>query len=147
MKKYFSLFLGVLTILSLSGCGSSQMPESSTPSTPDSVQGTSQGNTFPTDYPTDIPNYPNATTLFALKDAQPGNYSISQETTDGVSTVISWMDRFFQEAGFQKTSTNIDQQTALLDYDKGSIRLHIQIARNTDQNTTRILTNRLLTSQ
>jgi hypothetical protein len=146
MIKSFSILLGILLVLVLPGCGS--------PSTPNPQSSTNTGNTntpvapegtpFPTDYPKDIPNYPNATTLFALKDAQPGHYSISQETTDAIPTITSWMDTFFKEAGFQKTITNGDENLMLVDYEKGSIRLHLQLARRTEMNTTQILTNRLV---
>ena len=141
---------GLLAVLGL-GCGNSGIQVRDEGKTFD-IQGSQnegiragENIAIPDTFPTDLPRYPEAVNKFALKDGE--TYTINQETSDDIDTVVRNFDQQLTQAGYNMTVRlgNVGEPVQILDYGhvEKQLSVRIQISRDAEKQKTYILTARV----
>lgn len=105
--------------------------------------------TIPETFPTDIPRYAGATTKIALKDGD--TYTVSQETTDDIDTVIRSLDQQLTQNGYTLGVRigNVGEPVQIIDYNNATKQttIRLQVSRDAGKNLTQVMTARVPKAQ
>ena len=126
-----AILLPLLAIALLgAGCGNDASPSrdtSTNPSNTGSDTPLGQNATIPTDFPSDVPRYANAQTKVATHDGQ--TYTLSQESSDPIDTVVKSLDQQLTSKGYRATMHlgNTGEALQITDYTNADAKAMVRI--------------------